>query len=504
MFEPQNVENDIDKLPTAPEHHSIAPSDPHDIIAMVQLHIAMMAGRMIEPIVVLEQLTRICLRLRYVGQRNYKLVIHEYAQAAEAYPDNAYVHFSLGTIYQQMGNFEKAVNAYDLALSESSIEVITRYSAARCLICQGQPDDAIQQLSQALRRFRQASSTGSESLEDRIWAARPRKEKGENETPEREIYKLIEKADERIKRQSRKQALLQQQTAPTRIAAELSQEIPTIISEGTPSEDSPPSLQEVIPSSRDILASLPQTMLVLPVQVTGASSPEELTGVEVHTNVDSTTAAYVDEARVSEQSNGQVENALNVMRGMAQVAPDEPRIHDDLAEMYMQRGFLDDALAELHVLTFIYLQRKQLREAGATIRRMSKIYAQVGDIEEALTNLRHAVNLVPYEVDYLREIVDYCLQLGMRKDATQYLMVIAQHYFDHHQLNEAVEVLQLLITYDAKNYEAYDLLGQIYQLEGKFEQARGVYRRLAGLHNERSIAWERQATLQELRAMESE
>ncbi len=427
MFEPRNMENDIDKLPTAPEHPRIAPTDPHDIIAMVQQHIALMAGQMIEPILVLEQLTRICLQLRYVGQRNYKLVIHEYSQAVEVYPDNAYVHFSLGTIQQQLGNFDKAVNAYNLALCESSLEVIARYNAARCLLYQGLSDDAIQQLSQALRKVRQ-TSTGTESLEDRIWAARPRKESGENGTPEKEILKLIEKAEERIKRQSQKQTLLPlKQTAPTQSTTESPQEIPAIPSVGALSEDAPPSAQ-----------------------------------------------------------------------------PDEPRVHDDLAGMYVQRGFLDDALAELHVLTIIYLRRKQLREAGATIRRISKIYAQVGDVEEALTNLRHAADLMPGDVDLLREIVDYCLQLEMRKDATQYLMVIARHYFDHRQFNEAVAVLQLLITYDAKNYEAYDLLGQIYQLEGKFEQASGVYRRLARLHNESSIAWERQATLQELRTKKPE
>src|SRR2546421_264688 len=333
MFEPRNMENDIDKLPTAPEHPRIAPTDPHDIIAMVQQHIALMAGQMIEPILVLEQLTRICLQLRYVGQRNYKLVIHEYSQAVEVYPDNAYVHFSLGTIQQQLGNFDKAVNAYNLALCESSLEVIARYNAARCLLYQGLADNAIQQLSHALRKVRQ-TSTGTESLEDRMWAARPRKESGENGTPEKEILKLIEKAEERIKRQSQKQTLLPlKQTAPTQSTAEAPQEIPAIPSEGALSEDAPPSVQ-----------------------------------------------------------------------------PDELRVHDDLAGMYLQRGFLDDALAEL----------------------------------------------------------------------------------------------QLLITYDAKNYEAYDLLGQIYQLEGKFEQASGVYRRLARLHNESSIAWERQATLQELRTKKPE
>jgi tetratricopeptide (TPR) repeat protein len=169
----------------------------------------------------------------------------------------------------------------------------------------------------------------------------------------------------------------------------------------------------------------------------------------------------------------------------------------------LQRGLLDNAITELRVLTFIYLSSKQLQDAGATLQRISQIYAEVGEIEEALTNLRHALELVPDDVDILCQIIGFCQQVGMKKDAAQYQMALARHYFDDHQFSEAATTLQQLLTFDAKNYEAYDLLGQIYQLEGDFEQASEVYRHLARLHIDSSIAWNRKAALQESRMMKT-
>jgi len=127
----------------------------------------------------------------------------------------------------------------------------------------------------------------------------------------------------------------------------------------------------------------------------------------------------------------------------------------------------------------------------------------VGDIEEALTSLRHALELVPNDIDILCQIIGFCQQVGMKKDAAQYQMALARHYFDDHQFSEAATTLQQLLTFDAKNYEAYDLLGQIYQLEGDFEQASEVYRHLARLHIDSSIAWNRKAALQESRIMKT-
>lgn len=421
----RNVENDIDLLSTAPELQSVVPSNPHNILTMVQQHITVMIGPVIESVAVLELLTQICQQMRYVGQRYYKLVIQEYTKAVEHYPDNAYVHFSLGTLEHQSGNYDKAINAFTQAMTESTIEVIARYNSAQCLLCQGYPDLAIQQLLHASRTARGASN---ESFANSVWAARPRKESEEDGTPEREIFKLLEKADKRIQRLTQKQPILQ--------------------------------LKHTSPAYSAVVM------------------PEE-----IHRS----------------HYDGQTEHTLNDLNEVVRLAPDDPRLHNERAHTYLQRGLLDDAITELRVLTCIYLSSKQLRDAGATMQRISQIYAEVGDIEEALTNLRHALELVPDDVDMLCQIIGFCQQMGMKKAAAQYQVVLARSYFDHRQFSEAATALQQSLTFDAKNYEAYDLLGQIYQLKGDFEQASEVYRHLARLHIDSSIAWNRKAALQESR-----
>jgi tetratricopeptide (TPR) repeat protein len=181
------------------------------------------------------------------------------------------------------------------------------------------------------------------------------------------------------------------------------------------------------------------------------------------------------------------------------MAPQDPRPHDDLAEIYLNRGLLDEAIAELRLLADIYHRRDQEDLEGTTLQRIGTIYADAGNPEEALVNLSRAVKLTPNSMELLREVVGFCLQLGRAEDAVQYQIVIARHYFETHQVKEAVAALQQLITIDRNNYEAYDLLGQTYQSVGEYEQASRVYRNLAKVNPENSIAKERLATLQELR-----
>jgi tetratricopeptide (TPR) repeat protein len=165
----------------------------------------------------------------------------------------------------------------------------------------------------------------------------------------------------------------------------------------------------------------------------------------------------------------------------------------------VSRGLLDEGIAELRLLANIYLRRNQPEQAASAFQRIGNIYSDMGDVEEALTNLRRAAELAPGSMDLLREIVGFCLQLGDSAEAARYQTAIARHYFDTHQVKEAVAALQQLITIDRNNYEAYDLLGQTYQSVGEYEQASRVYRNLAKVNPENSIARERLATLQALR-----
>ncbi len=428
------------------EYQRVLQVDPRNISALVRWHIAMITGVGTARATTLEVLSRIRWQLRGEGQRNSETVVREYSQAVETYPNNFDVWFSLGQIHQQSGYFDQALDAYQFAIRDSSYEVMARVSSAHCLLAQGKPEAAIQQLEQALQSARSGSRG---AIDPAVWAARPREESEEHQAPEVEISLLLAKAYGRVGKQDQMQAILRQ------------------VKQTTPHRD------EVSSALAEISAR--------------------------QGDLDNALQEYTDLVRFYRDKR-QVDNALNVLKEMLRLSPQDPRAHAELGDIYVSRGLLEEGIAELRLLADIYLRHNQLAEAGDTLRRIGNIYAEMGNTEEAFMNLRRAVELKPKDMDLLREVVGYCWQIGRAKEATHYQSVIARHYFETNQVKESVAALQQLIALDRTNYEAYDMLGQTYQSVGEYEQASRVYKNLARANPDGSIARERLAMLQELRA----
>ncbi len=341
--------------------------DPDNLTVLVQWHMVMMTRSDIEPATILEGLARICRKLRSdEGQHSYEMVMRAYNGVSESYPYNTYVHFALGQIHQHLGNYNKAIDAYLRAMRNSTLEVMARFSIAQCLLFQDKPEVAVEQLEQALQNVRHASSG---SIDPSVWAARPRQEGEEPLAPEVEISMLLANAYRRTGRQEDTQAVLRQVKQMIAYQDEVSSTFTTIA----------------------------------PPQGNGATS-------------------VVDNYR----SKDQAADALNVLNEMVPLTPQKPQSHDELADTYMKRGLLNEAIAELRALALIYLRNNQLSQAGAIVRRIGKIHAEVGDMEEALTYLRHAVELVPDDLSLLHEIVGYSMQLGRTKEAAHYQAMLQE------------------------------------------------------------------------------
>jgi len=429
------------------EYQRVLQVDPRNVTALVRWHIAMITTLSTGRATTYEVLTRIRWQLRGEGQRNYETVAREYGQASETYPNNADVHFALGQMHQQAGHYDKAIESYRLAMRDSAVEVMARVSAAQCLLAQCKPEEAIQHFEQALQSVRRSSANAP--IDPSIWAARPREEGEEHQAPEVEISMLLAKAYGRSGKQEQMQAILRQLKQTTTHQDEVSS-----------------TLAEISARQGD---------------------------------VDSALQEYLDLVH-HYRTRKQTENALSVLNEMVRLAPQDPRAHDAMADIYVNRGLLDEGIAELRLLVNVYQRRNEPEEAATALQRIGNIYAEMGNTEEALVNLRRAVELAPNSIELLREVVGFCLQLGRSPDAAQYQVVIARHYFETQQVKEAVAALQQLITIDRSNFEAYDLLGQTYQSVGEYEQASRVYRNLAKVNPENTVARERLATLQELRA----
>ncbi len=439
------------------EYQRVLQVDPRNITALVRWHIAMITSIGSARTTALEVLSRIRWQLRGEGQKHADVVIREYTQSVDIYPNNADVHFALGQVYHQSGQFDKAIDSYILAMRDSAVEVLARVSTAQSLLTQGKPEAAIQQLEQALQSVRRSPML----IEPAIWAARPREEGEQHQAPEVEISLLLAKAYGRTGRQEQMEAILRQ-------------------------------VKQVQPAQGEVASTLAE------ISARQGDIPGAL-------------QEYGDLVR-HYRGNRQTDNALNVLNEMVRLAPQDPRAHDELADIYVNRGLLDEGVAELRLLADIYLRRNELEKAGTAIQRIGSIYAEMGNNDEALSNLRRAAELNPESMDLLREVVSFCLQLARqieRRDeqeseryqsiAAQYQFIIARYYFETHQVKESVAALQQLITIDRGNFDAYDMLGQTYQSVGEYEQASRVYRNLAKVNPGSSIARERLAMLQELR-----
>jgi len=331
-------------------------------------------------------------------------------------------------------------------MRDSSLEVIARVSSAQCLLSQGKPEAAIQQFEQALQTVRRGTKG---AIDPSVWAARPREEGEEHAAPEVEISLILAKAYGRAGKQEKMQSILRQ------------------VKQKTPYQD------EVASTLAEISAR--------------------------QTDLDGALQEYA-ELVTQYRSKRQVENALSVLHEMARMAPQDPRAHVELADIYIGRGLLEEGIGELRLLADIYLRHNRFNDAGEAIRRIGNIYSDIGNAEEAFLNLRRAVELIPDDMGLLREVVGYSWQIGHTKEAAEYQTVIARHYFETQQVKESVAALQQLIALDRNNHDAYDMLGQTYQSVGEYEQASRVYKNLAKVNPDSAVARERLASLQELRA----
>jgi len=175
------------------------------LIALVRRHIALINNPTTDPVVILEMLAFIRQQLRGNGERCYEAVVDEYKQAATINSHIAFIQLVLGQLYQQSGSYDRAVDAYMLAMQNNLFEVIARIHAAQCLIQEGLPGVAILQLQQAQQS---TQSSAASPIHARVWAA-CRREDGEMlQTPGAEIAQLLARATESKARQEQMQTFL--------------------------------------------------------------------------------------------------------------------------------------------------------------------------------------------------------------------------------------------------------------------------------------------------------
>lgn len=437
------------------EYQRILQLDPRNVTALARLQIALATGvganatpgmvaaggGSANRAAALEMLGRLLKALRGDGQRYFDAMFREYTQALEASPSNVDLRYSLGHVQQQAGRFADAISCYQQAMNGAGMEPLCRYAIARCYLDQAGPKNALT----AVQELEVAAETVHRSpVDPAVWAAFPRNGQEEHLAPEIEISQLLAKAWEQGGFPDRAQAVRQQ-------------------------------IKQVLPAQGSVHhASL------TPVPPGQASSLQDML---------QQVQAY--------RANRQAEKAIELLKKMMAMAPNDPVPPGELGDLYISWGMLDEGLSALRTQVEIYLRSSKTAEAAKVLQQIASIYWDMGNQEEALSALRQVVQMVPEDMLARTEMVKYCLQANRRDEATFHQSVIARNYFASNQTKEAVAALQQWIAIDKTNIEAYDLLGKTYTKVGEFEQAQRVYRNLAKLDPDNPIAFERMQQLQQ-------
>lgn len=439
------------------EYQRVLQVDPGNVQALARWQIALATGVGVTPgmsapgagsgrVAELETLGRLLRALRAESFRTYDDIVREYVQALDKTPGSANLRYALGQVHLAAGRQQEALTAFQQITATPGYEALARYGLGQAFLLTADQINA----ASAVRELEEAAALVRRNPpEPAVWSARPRADNEERLSPEIEISTLLARAYQLSGQVAQMQATL---NAVSQNRAR-NDEVYTLIAEVSARRpDATGQLQEYAQLARQFRA------------------------------------------------NRQVENAVLVLREMERLAPEDPAVRSELADIQISRGQLDEGASELRALADIYTRRGALAEAAQVYQRLAEIAWTAGSHDDALNLLRQAIQYAADDMSLRHQFVQYCLEIGRHADAVEQQTVIARYYFVNRQSREAVAALQQLIEMDKMNFEAYDLLGQTYYSVAEYELAARVYRKLAKVDPTNQVAMVRLHELASVRS----
>ncbi|HET9110976.1 MAG TPA: tetratricopeptide repeat protein [Ktedonobacterales bacterium] len=439
------------------EYQRVLQVDPGNVQALARWQIALATGVGVTPgmsapgagsgrVAELETLGRLLRALRAENFRTYDDIVREYVQALDKTPGSPNLRYALGQVHLAAGRQQEALTAFQQITATPGYEALSRYALGQAFLLTADQINA----ASAVRELEEAAALVRRNPpEPAVWSARPRADNEERLSPEIEISTLLARAYQLSGQVAQMQATL---NAVSQNRAR-NDEVYTLIAEVSARRpDATGQLQEYAQLARQFRA------------------------------------------------NRQVENAVLVLREMERLAPEDPAVRSELADIQISRGQLDEGASELRALADIYTRRGALAEAAQVYQRLAEIAWTAGAHDDALNLLRQAIQYAADDMSLRHQFVQYCLEIGRHADAVEQQTVIARYYFVNRQSREAVAALQQLIEMDKMNFEAYDLLGQTYYSVAEYELAARVYRKLAKVDPTNQVAMVRLHELASVRS----
>lgn len=195
------------------------------------------------------------------------------------------------------------------------------------------------------------------------------------------------------------------------------------------------------------------------------------------------------------EETGKVEAMIEVLKEMAQLAPNNIGVRDKLSEIYLKRGMIDDGLKELDELAELQRKNGRLKDAVRSLQKAAETYWMMGRMEPAYELYDRIVRISPGDVEARQQLVNRHLMAGRVAEAIEEQRTIAQICLQSNNTQEAIAALHQVIGLAPEDTRAYFQLANVLSSTNEHYQAYRLYQRILRLepNNEKAKALLEQA-----------
>ncbi|HEX2910940.1 MAG TPA: tetratricopeptide repeat protein [Chloroflexia bacterium] len=179
--------------------------------------------------------------------------------------------------------------------------------------------------------------------------------------------------------------------------------------------------------------------------------------------------------------SGKVDEMIEVLREMAELAPNNMGVKDKLSEVYLKRGMIDAGLKELDELAELQRKNGRLKDAVRTLQRAAETYWMMGKMDPAYELYDRIVRISPGDVEARQQLVNRHLMSGRVADAVEEQRTIAQICLQSNNTQEAIAALHQVIGLAPEDMRAYFQLANVLSSTNEHYQAYRLYQRVLRL-----------------------
>lgn len=200
---------------------------------------------------------------------------------------------------------------------------------------------------------------------------------------------------------------------------------------------------------------------------------------------------------IAEQKDaaGDLHGMVAALRRISDALPTNVEMKRTLAESFMRRGALDEAMRELEHIGALETQRGNRADALAAYMRGAEVAVAIGNVKRATEFIDHAILASSDSETVRHEAVAFFLRIGAVDRAVQQLWEVVRIALQADDPDEAVAALHQIIGLTPQDPAAYHKLGEVLASLGEYAQAAKVYRRLATITPDDPVLNAKQAAL---------